>query len=117
MPEQSKWEHVPEVKILKEGLDNAEVQLEKLADKIRHHRTQIALHYKRVWRVSFTILGILLIIASITASAVTNNPVFVIGFVIGILVVVLGISGPADLSGLLIEPCTCSVCKPGKDLR
>jgi uncharacterized membrane protein YccC len=112
-----KWEHLPESKIMKERLDAAEAKLTTLADKIRHVRTQIFLHYRRVWRVGFITPGVLLIVGSFVVGVILNNPAPLLGALFGVLIGFVGIVGPASGEELIIKRCHCAECDGRKDLR
>lgn len=116
--EAPKWEHVPEPKILKEHLDETEVKLTKLADRIRHFRTQIFLHYRLTWRVGFITLGALMVISSIFGIEGLGMAKWAVWCIfLGPLVIALGVLGPASSEGLIIKPCHCEHCDLRKDLR
>jgi len=124
MTQETKWEQVPEVKLLKNRLDSAEATLEGVGDKIRHFRTQVALHYKLVWRVSlFTLTAILVLIPFVATYPGPNGklwtPVWAIVAFLGFLpAVLLGIFGPADVGEWALTPsCKCEKCKPTKEMR
>jgi len=129
MAEEQKWEHVPqpEVKLLKETADAAEKGLASVGRKIQHYRTQIALHYKHLWRVGVISLGAFMLIAVpiLAFRVLPNGHLWTDMWAIwtclaGIPVIIIGVIGPASLDSYgSFKPCDCEKCKPAKtkDLR
>jgi len=129
MAEEQKWEHVPqpEVKLLKETADAAEKGLASVGRKIQHYRTQIALHYKYLWRTAVPILGLFMLIAVpiLGSRILPNGHLWAEMWAIwtcfaGLPVIFVGIIGPASLDKYgPFDPCDCEKCKPAKtkDLR
>jgi len=112
-----KWEHVPTPKKAEEKLAAAETWLAKLADKIRHSRTQIFLHYRRLWRVGFIAPGVLLFIGSFVVGVILNSPAPLLVGLFGALIGFVGVVGPASSDELLVKRCHCDECDGRKDLR